>query len=81
MELPLAGTIRWTARQKVAVICAVRSGILTAAEVRARYLLSEEELAAWQAEFDRNGLAGLQQKSLRQRRRHHRQRGRPSGNR
>ena len=28
-------------------------------------MLSEEELAAWQADFDRNGIAGLQQKSLR----------------
>jgi hypothetical protein len=65
--------MRWTAWQKVAVIRAVRNGTLSAAEVRARYLLSEEELTAWQADFDRNGLAGLQQKSLRQRRRQHRQ--------
>ena len=70
MELPPLGTMRWTAWQKVAVIRAVRNGILTATEVRTRYLLSEEELAAWQADFDRNGIAGLQQKSLRQRRRH-----------
>jgi len=65
--------MRWTAWQKVAVIRAVRNGTLSPAEVRARYLLSEEELAAWQADFDRNGLAGLQQKSLRQRRRQRRQ--------
>ena len=64
--------MRWTAWQKVAVIRAVRNGIITATEVRTRYLLSEEELAAWQADFDRSGLSGLQQKSLRQRRRHHR---------
>ncbi len=70
MNIPPAGTTRWTAWQKVAVIRAVRNGVLTPAEVRARYLLSAEELAAWQADFDRNGLAGLQQKSLRQRRRH-----------
>ena len=75
MELPPTGTMRWTAWQKVAVIRAVRNGLLTPAEVRARYLLSEEELAAWQADFDRNGIAGLQQKSLRQRRRYHRQPG------
>jgi hypothetical protein len=68
MELPPAGTVRWTAWQKVAVIRAVRTGTLTPAEVCARYLLSEEELAAWQANFDGNGLAGLQQKSLRERR-------------
>lgn len=71
MELPPPGTIRWTAWQKVAVIRAVRNGMLTSAEVRARYMLSDEELDGWLADFDRNGLAGLQQKSLRQRRRHH----------
>jgi len=73
MELPPAGTMRWTAWQKVAVIRAVRNGVLTSAEVCARYLLSEEELAGWQAEFDRRGLAGLQQKSLRERRGRRRQ--------
>jgi Protein of unknown function (DUF1153) len=72
MDLPPAGTMRWTAWQKVAVIRAVRNGIITADEVRSRYLLSGEELATWQADFDRNGLSGLQQKSLRQRRRHQR---------
>ena len=73
MELPPAGTMRWTAWQKVAVIRAVRNGLLTPAEVCARYLLSEEELAGWQADFERGGLAGLQQKSLRERRGHRRQ--------
>jgi hypothetical protein len=81
MELPPPGTMRWTAWQKVAVIRAVRNGTLTPAEVRARYLLSEEELAAWQADFDRNGLSGLQQKSLRQRRRHREHNHRPLANR
>jgi len=74
MRLPPVGTVRWTALQKIAVIRAVRDGVLTSAEVCARYLLSVEELAAWQADFERNGLSGLQQKSLGQRRRHHRQR-------
>jgi hypothetical protein len=69
MNLPPSGTVRWTAWQKVAVLRAIRSGALSVAEVRARYLLSEEELAAWQADFDRSGITGLQQKSLRQRRR------------
>jgi hypothetical protein len=69
MELPPSGTFRWTAWQKAAVIRAIRSGTVTPAEVRARYLLSEEELAAWQEDFDRGGIAGLQQKGLRQRRR------------
>ncbi|MFZ2007420.1 MAG: DUF1153 domain-containing protein [Stellaceae bacterium] len=73
MDLPPPDATRWTAWQKVAVIRAVRNGIITESEVRGRYLLSEEELATWQADFDRNGLSGLQQKSLRQRRRHNRQ--------
>jgi hypothetical protein len=77
MDLPPAGTMRWTAWQKVAVIRAIRNGTITVTEVRNRYLLSEEELAAWEADFDRNGLSGLQQKSLRQRRRHHRLQRRP----
>jgi hypothetical protein len=59
---------RWTASQKVAVIAAVRKGLLSAAELRTRYLLSEEELAGWQADFARNGIPGLQLKSLRSRR-------------
>ena len=69
MNLPPPGIMRWTAWQKVAVIRAVRNGVLSPDEIRARYLVSEEELAGWQTDFDRNGLAGLQQKSLRQRRR------------
>jgi transposase len=71
MNLPPPGTMRWTAWQKVAVIRAIRNGALSHTEVRSRYLISEEELAGWQNDFDRNGLAGLQQKSLRQRRRQH----------
>lgn len=78
MDLPPAGTMRWTAWQKVAVIRAVRNGIISASEVCTRYLLSEEELAGWQADFDRSGLSGLQQKSLRQRRRHQRHHYRPT---
>jgi Protein of unknown function (DUF1153) len=72
MELPPLGTIRWTACHKAAIVRAVRNGTLSPGEVHSRYMISDEELAAWQADFDRNGLAGLQQKSLRQRRRAHR---------
>jgi hypothetical protein len=73
MDLPPPGTMRWTAWQKVAVVRAIRNGTVTAAEVCARYMLSEEELAGWQSDFDRSGIAGLQQKSLRRRRRQHHQ--------
>ena len=71
MELPPTGTVRWTAWQKAAVIRAVRDQTLSIAEICSRYMLSEEELAAWQAAFERNGIAGLQQKSLRRRYRSH----------
>jgi len=70
MELPSVGTTRWTAWQKAAVIRAVRDGTISIAEICSRYMLSEEELAEWQAAFERNGIAGLQQKSLRRRRPH-----------
>jgi hypothetical protein len=75
MQLPAVGTLRWTAWQTAAVVRAVREGVLSIAELHARYMLSEEELAAWQADFDRNGIAGLQQKSVRRRREHRRSRG------
>ena len=75
MELPPVGTVRWTAWQKVSVIRAIQNGLLTAAEVQARYLISEEELSAWQTDFERAGVAGLQLKSLRQRRRTRRVKG------
>ena len=68
-DLPPAGTIRWTAWQKVAVLQALRDGTISPAEIRSRYMISDEELASWQAAFDRSGLAGLLQKSLPRRRR------------
>jgi len=72
--MPPAGAMRWTAWQKAAVIRAVRDGALTVAEIRSRYMLSEEEFTAWQTAFERSGIAGLQLKSLRQRRRPNRAR-------
>ena len=72
--LPPDAAMRWTAWQKAAVIRAVRDGSLTVAEVCSRYLLSEEEFAAWRVAFERSGIAGLQLKSLRQQRRPNRAR-------
>jgi hypothetical protein len=62
--LPLAGQKRWSARQKVAVVRAILYGTLSAADARQRYMLSSEELASWEAAYDRHGTAGLQIKSM-----------------
>jgi len=57
--LPSPDTKHWTVRRKAAVINGVRSGLLTIAEARERYLLSIEEYRSWEREFDRHGEAGL----------------------
>jgi hypothetical protein len=44
---------------------ATRTGVLTREEARERYLLSHEELAAWEAAFDKSGIPGLRISSLR----------------
>jgi transposase len=59
---------RWTAWRKAALIAAVRAGSLRIDEVRDRFQLSEDEFAEWQAAYDREGVLGLQLKSLRRRR-------------
>jgi transposase len=68
MNLPPAGTRRWTAWQKAAVVRAIRDGSLSVEDAVKRYMLSQEELAGWQADFERDGIAGLQLKSMRHRR-------------
>jgi transposase len=68
MTLPPAGTTRWTAWQKAAVIRAIRGGSLSIAEASRHYMLSEEEFVGWQSAFERDGIAGLQLKSMRRRR-------------
>jgi len=57
--LPPTVTTRWSARHKAAVVFAARSGIITREEAYRRYLLSPEELAAWEAALDQNGIPGL----------------------
>jgi hypothetical protein len=46
--LPAAETKRWSCRRKAAVVVAVRAGVLGRQEACERYLLSPEELAAWE---------------------------------
>jgi hypothetical protein len=62
--LPATGLTRWSAREKAAVVLAVRNGTLRLSEAYDRYMLSEEELAQWEAAFDQEGIAGLRAKSL-----------------
>ena len=57
--MPARGTSRWTPWRKAAVIIGVREGTLTVAEACDHYKLSPEELAGWDAAFDRRGISGL----------------------
>ena len=57
--LPPAETRRWSSRRKAAVVIAIRGGVLSSQEACKRYMLSLEELAAWEAALDRNGIPGL----------------------
>jgi uncharacterized protein DUF1153 len=57
--LPPPETQRWSCRRKAAVVVAVRAGVLGRQEACERYLLSPEELAAWETALDQNGIPGL----------------------
>lgn len=62
--LPAADTKRWSSRRKAAVVVAMRAGLITREEACGRYLLSDEELAGWEAAFDRRGIPGLRGATL-----------------
>jgi Protein of unknown function (DUF1153) len=57
--LPSPETKRWSSRRKAAVVVAMRSGLLSRREACVRYMLALEELAAWEAALDQNGVPGL----------------------
>jgi hypothetical protein len=59
LTLPPSATARWSPRRKAAVVLAARSGIISREEAYRRYQLSPEELAAWEAALDQNGVPGL----------------------
>jgi hypothetical protein len=65
LDLPPSGWTNWGARTKAAVVLAIRIGTLGRQEAYDRYLLSEEELASWEAAFDQGGIGGLQRKGRR----------------
>jgi hypothetical protein len=57
--LPPAGwRTAWGARSRAAVVIAVRSGNLSRVEASERYVLSEEELSAWEEAFDSGETSG-----------------------
>ncbi len=58
-DLPPPDTTRWVARREAAVVHAVEFGLIPAAEARARYGLSEEELDSWRAAHAKHGLEAL----------------------
>ena len=64
LELPAADTKRWSSRRKAAVVVATRTGVISRAEACQRYMLSDEELAGWEAAFDRRGIPGLRSAAL-----------------
>jgi hypothetical protein len=47
-DLPCADHERWTARNKLEVVAAVRGGLLSLAEARSRYRMSDEEFRTWE---------------------------------
>jgi hypothetical protein len=62
LSLPPSPSIRWLANHKAAALLAIRSGAITFSEACERYRLSHEELTAWEAAFDQDGMAALQVK-------------------
>lgn len=59
LVLPPADVRRWSSRRKAAVVVAIRAGTITRDEACQRYTLSDEELADWDAAFDKYGIPGL----------------------
>ncbi len=49
----------WVARRKAAVVLAVRMNLISLSDACARYRLSVDEFASWEAAFDSQGIAGL----------------------
>lgn len=59
IDLPPADTKRWSPSRKAAVVAAARSGVISREEACARYMMSDEELVAWERALDQNGVPGL----------------------
>lgn len=57
-------TFRWTPKRKAVVVEAVRDRALSESDVVRRLGVSPEELAAWQSQHEKHGVAGLAQSNL-----------------
>jgi hypothetical protein len=58
-DLPPPDTKRWMTRRKAVIVNAVRTGVISLAEVCQRYELSVEEFLALQRAIDTHGVPGL----------------------
>ena len=57
-DLPPRDTVRWRRRHKANVVAAVQAGVVSFADVSARYALSVEEFLSWQRTVDRHSPPG-----------------------
>lgn len=63
-DLPAEDTRRWVASRKAVVVKAVCHGLLTMAEAKARYGLSDEEFMSWVKAVSRHGELALRVTAL-----------------
>jgi len=54
-DLPPAGTVRWVASRKAAVVRGVVHGLISQDDALERYRLSREEFLEWVAAFSEHG--------------------------
>ena len=63
-DLPPAGTQRWVASRKAAVVRAVGAGLITREQALATYALSDEEFSEWATAVEVHGEAALRATAL-----------------
>ena len=56
---PRRSGLRWVPNRKLAVICAVRGGLITLEDVSKRWGISIEEYRIWEKQVDAHGRDGL----------------------
>jgi hypothetical protein len=58
--------MRWTAKRKEEIVVSLEKGLMTTAEARRQFRLSDDELAAWRQDYAAYGWPGLLVTALRQ---------------
>jgi len=58
--------MRWTAKRKEEIVVTLEQGLMTTAEARRQFRVSDEELAAWRRDYAIYGWPGLLVTALRQ---------------